>query len=68
MRLNNYWIDFVNLRAEEYSEHPKSDSRIPHVMRIGTAVEDAQRRDLTINSLFYNIHTGELLVEDVVSV
>ena len=43
-------LDFVNLRAEEYT-----DTRIP-VMRIGTALEDAMRRDLTINALFYNLN------------
>ena len=59
MKVGNYFIDFVNLRAEEYTE----DSRIPDLKRIGTAMEDALRRDLTINSLFYNINTGEL--EDV---
>ena len=32
------------------------------MMRIGTASEDAYRRDLTINALFYNINTGQ--VED----
>lgn len=58
MKVGNFWIDFVNLRAEEYTE----DSRIPDLMRIGTAEEDAYRRDLTINSLFYNINTGQ--VED----
>ena len=46
-------LDFVNLRSEEYAEH----SRIPETMRFGTAKEDAERRDLTINSLFYNLHT-----------
>jgi len=44
-------IDFVNLRAEEYA----SDSRIPE-MRFGTAGEDADRRDFTVNSLFYNVN------------
>lgn len=58
MKVGSFWIDFVNLRAEEYTQ----DSRIPDLMRIGTAHEDAMRRDLTINSLFYNINTGE--VED----
>lgn len=58
MKVGSFWIDFVNLRAEEYTQ----DSRIPELMRIGTASEDAFRRDLTINSLFYNINTGE--VED----
>jgi tRNA nucleotidyltransferase/poly(A) polymerase len=58
MKVGKFWIDFVNLRAEEYTE----DSRIPDLMRIGTAHEDAFRRDLTINALFYNINTGQ--VED----
>ena len=31
-------------------------------MSFGTPEEDAMRRDLTINSLFYNIHSKE--VED----
>lgn len=57
MRLFDLWIDFVNLRCEDYSEN----SRIP-MMKFGTAEEDAYRRDLTINSLFYNINTNS--VED----
>ncbi|KAL0437964.1 UNVERIFIED_CONTAM: CCA tRNA nucleotidyltransferase, mitochondrial [Sesamum latifolium] len=68
MRFLDVWIDFVNLRSEDYSEN----SRIP-TMRFGTAEEDAYRRDLTINrladlqcllynSLFYNINTSS--VED----
>ena len=51
-------LDFVNLRSEEYAD----DSRIPESMRFGTPREDAERRDLTINSLFYNLHTED--VED----
>jgi tRNA nucleotidyltransferase/poly(A) polymerase len=58
MKVGSFWIDFVNLRAEEYTQ----DSRIPDLMRIGSPDEDAYRRDLTINSLFYNINTGQ--VED----
>ncbi|KAL3324167.1 hypothetical protein AABB24_038379, partial [Solanum stoloniferum] len=58
MRLFDVWIDFVNLRAEDYSEN----SRIP-TMNFGTAKQDADRRDLTINSLFYNINTRS--VEDL---
>ncbi|KAK1371817.1 tRNA nucleotidyltransferase cca2 [Heracleum sosnowskyi] len=57
MRLYDVWIDFVNLRSEDYCEN----SRIP-TMRFGTAEEDAYRRDLTINSLFYNINSSA--VED----
>lgn len=58
MRIFDVWIDFVNLRSETYAE----DSRIPS-MEFGTAEQDAYRRDLTINSLFYNINTGS--VEDL---
>lgn len=58
MKVGSFWIDFVNLRAEEYTQ----DSRIPDLMRIGTPAEDAFRRDLTINALFYNINNGQ--VED----
>ncbi|KAM7279139.1 hypothetical protein ACFE04_006273 [Oxalis oulophora] len=58
MRLCGMWVDFVNLRCEEYCEN----SRIPE-MKFGTALEDALRRDLTINSLFYNINNGK--VEDL---
>ncbi|KAI7832982.1 hypothetical protein BX661DRAFT_141311 [Kickxella alabastrina] len=50
-------VDFVNLRSETYN----GDSRIPNVA-FGTPLEDALRRDITINALFYNIHTRE--VED----
>ncbi|KZT55979.1 hypothetical protein CALCODRAFT_436382 [Calocera cornea HHB12733] len=50
-------MDFVNLRAEDYA----ADSRVP-VQRFGTPLEDALRRDLTINALFYNVHTRQ--VED----
>ncbi|KAL6513728.1 hypothetical protein OROHE_019588 [Orobanche hederae] len=57
MRLFDISVDFVNLRAEDYSQN----SRIP-TMKFGTPTEDAFRRDLTINSLFYNIHTN--VVED----
>ncbi|KAK9054098.1 hypothetical protein SSX86_025175 [Deinandra increscens subsp. villosa] len=58
MRLFDVWIDFVNLRSEDYCEN----SRIP-TMQFGTAEQDAYRRDLTINSLFYNINTCS--VEDL---
>ncbi len=57
MRVGTFWIDFVNLRTESYTD----ESRIPS-MDIGSPHEDALRRDLTINSLFFNMNTGE--VED----
>ncbi|CAI5707903.1 unnamed protein product [Peronospora effusa] len=52
------WIDFVNLRAETYASE---DHRIPMVT-IGTPLQDAERRDFTMNSLFYNLATKQ--VED----
>lgn len=48
-------IDFVNLRSEEYTEL----SRIPNV-DFGTPLQDALRRDATLNALFYNIHEKEI--------
>ncbi|KAI0935817.1 hypothetical protein AcV5_004134 [Taiwanofungus camphoratus] len=51
-------IDFVNLRSEEYSEN----SRIPTQVNFGTPLQDALRRDITINALFYNVHARS--VED----
>lgn len=48
-------IDLVNLRKETYS----ADSRNPQ-MEFGTAVEDALRRDATINALFYNLNESRL--------
>jgi len=52
-------IDFVNLRSENYG----SDSRVPTV-EFGDPKTDAQRRDLTINAMFYNINTKQ--IEDYV--
>eukprot|EP00605_Chrysophyceae_sp_TOSAG23-4_P001197 GSChrysophyteH1.ASY1.ANO1.1306.1 assembled CDS len=56
-RMGAFSIDFVNLRSETYSQN----SRIPKTV-FGSPLEDAERRDLTINSLFYNLNTGT--VED----
>ncbi len=50
-------IDFVNLRSETYSE----ESRIPSI-QFGSPAEDAERRDFTVNALFYNLDTS--VVED----
>ncbi|GAM18780.1 hypothetical protein SAMD00019534_019550 [Acytostelium subglobosum LB1] len=55
VRIFDMWIDFVNLRSETYTE----ESRIPTI-QIGTPQEDAFRRDLTINSLFYNINENKI--------
>ncbi|GAA5885170.1 hypothetical protein JCM6882_007259 [Rhodosporidiobolus microsporus] len=51
-------LDWVQQRGQEaYTE----GSRIPTVA-FGTPLEDAERRDLTINALFYNLRTR--LIED----
>ncbi|CBZ55424.1 hypothetical protein NCLIV_058470 [Neospora caninum Liverpool] len=55
-RLANHQVDFVHLRTETYSEH----SRIPENVGFGTPEEDAQRRDFTLNALFYNLHTKKV--------
>jgi len=67
-------VDLVNLRSESYSKDSRIPSIVGHVLKasilplihlpqeFGTPQEDAERRDLTINALFYNINTGE--VED----
>ena len=57
LKIYGEWIDLVNLRAEEYA----NTSRVP-IISIGTPTEDAFRRDLTINALFYNMIDGT--VED----
>jgi tRNA nucleotidyltransferase/poly(A) polymerase len=54
-------VDFAQLRKETYSD----DSRNPQIEVNVSAEDDAKRRDLTINGLFYNIHTKE--VEDYVN-
>ena len=50
-------IDIVNLRKEIYSKN----SRVPLIEK-GMPEEDALRRDITINCLFYNIN--KKIVED----
>lgn len=58
VRILDMEVDFVNLRRETYT----ADSRNPQV-EFGTPLEDALRRDATVNALFYNLQTG--CVEDL---
>lgn len=51
VRLKGMWVDFVNMRSEVYLD---AAGRIPECV-FATPEEDAQRRDFTVNSLFYNI-------------
>ena len=53
-RIKGIDLDFVNLRGEEYTNNSN--------VVFGTPLQDAERRDLTINSLFYNIN--ENTIED----
>ena len=70
-------IDLVNLRSEEYAESSRIPTQVVSTslfLKIGQAItlffnksfgtplQDALRRDITINSLFYNVHTHK--VED----
>ena len=48
-------IDFARARKEIYTDN----SRIPEI-EPATPIEDALRRDLTINSLFYNLSTKQI--------
>ncbi|KAG5487553.1 hypothetical protein LSCM1_07510 [Leishmania martiniquensis] len=57
VRVHEIPVEFCALRTDLYTE----GSRIPQVCP-ATPLEDAQRRDLTINALFYNLHT--CMVED----
>ena len=53
----DYEIEVVQTRREQYTN---SNSRNPEVA-FGTLKEDCFRRDLTINSLYQDIGTGEVL-------
>ncbi|KAL3811039.1 hypothetical protein ACHAXA_008284 [Cyclostephanos tholiformis] len=65
MKIHGIDVDFVNLRANEVYG---ADSRIPTFdtpggssgPAFGAPLEDALRRDFTINSLFYNVRTGKI--------
>lgn len=59
LRVHGQAVEILRLRKEEYRE----GDRNPVSVRPATAEEDALRRDLTINALFYNIRTRR--VEDL---
>lgn len=52
MTINSIDVDFVHLRGGEVYA---SDSRIPTLKENATPLDDALRRDFTVNSLFYNL-------------
>lgn len=49
-------VEFVPMRTESY----RGDSRVPSMVPSDSHVEDAKRRDLTINAMYYNIDSGEI--------
>jgi len=55
LRIGDIHMDFVQLRSESYTE----TDRRPQI-KIGTLEEDAHRRDITVNSLYYNIVDGTI--------
>ena len=70
-------LDFVNLRSEEYAGDSRIPTDIVSTyidrtapaksdaepsQAFGTPLQDALRRDITINALFYNVHSRS--VED----
>eukprot|EP00554_Chaetoceros_debilis_P016144 CAMPEP_0194122468 /NCGR_PEP_ID=MMETSP0150-20130528/50817_1 /TAXON_ID=122233 /ORGANISM="Chaetoceros debilis, Strain MM31A-1" /LENGTH=243 /DNA_ID=CAMNT_0038815357 /DNA_START=63 /DNA_END=790 /DNA_ORIENTATION=- len=57
MRVYNVDCDFVHLRGGEVYT---SDSRIPTLKENATPLDDALRRDFTVNSLYYNLRTKQI--------
>lgn len=58
--VHNIPVEFCSLRTDTYTD----TSRIPSTSP-GTPLEDALRRDFTINALFYNLHSQ--YIEDFTS-
>ncbi|KAL9188487.1 hypothetical protein ACHAXT_006865 [Thalassiosira profunda] len=56
--INGFDVDFAALRTEKYQKQ----SRIPTSAGTASVVQDAWRRDLTINALYYNLNSNA--VED----
>ena len=50
-------VELVTARVESYA----SGSRKPETVVPGTIIDDARRRDFTINTLLQNLHTGEII-------
>jgi poly(A) polymerase len=56
LRVNGRQVELATARIESYAP----DSRKPDDVRPGTLLDDAMRRDFTINTLLENLHTGEI--------
>lgn len=56
LQIGDFEIDVCHLRYDKYNK----DSRVPETSILASPVQDAWRRDLTINSLFYNIQSDQI--------
>lgn len=50
-------LELVPMRTEAYNP----ESRTPVIQRTDNVAEDAMRRDLTINAMYYDIDTGQIV-------
>lgn len=57
--INGKEFEIATFRTEFY-DAVAGDGRRPDSVRYSTAAEDAKRRDLHINSLFYDLHSKEI--------
>jgi len=55
-QIGGFDIDVCHLRKDQYD----GSSRVPTQTQLASAAEDAWRRDLTINTLFYNLHSNQI--------
>lgn len=53
---NRFDVDLAQLRHERYQK----GARIPEIANSAVVVQDAWRRDLTINCLYYNLHSRQI--------
>lgn len=58
---NGKIIEVATFRARDEAEDGESDLLIRDDNVFGTAEEDALRRDFTVNALFYDVNTGNVL-------
>ncbi len=57
--INNDSYEIATFRADKYSEN--SDGRRPDEVVYGDIIDDSERRDLTINALYYDIQNQKVI-------
>lgn len=55
-KIGAFDIDVCHLRKDQYDV----SSRVPTQTQLASPAEDSWRRDLTINALFYNLHSNQI--------